>query len=213
MKIPVYNLEGKKTQEIEVAEAVFALPSNDDLLHQAYVAIAANKRSAIAHTKDRSERSGSGKKPWRQKGTGNARVGEKRNPVWRKGGVAFGPTKDRNFSKNINRKMKQKAILISLAEKIRKEDLVVVEDFKIKEKKTKDFAKVLDSLKISNRVLVGFDETEKDIRLYSRNLENVSNILTRNLNVYDLLNNKKLLLTKTSMEFIEKRALGEQQVK
>lgn len=203
MKIPVHNLEGKKVEDMELSDSVFALPSNDDLLHQVYVAIAANMRVAIAHTKDRSERAGSGIKPWRQKGTGNARVGERRNPVWRKGGVAFGPTKDRNFSKDVNKKMKQKAVLIALGEKIRKEELVIVSDLDIKERKTKVFAKALENLKVTGKILIGFDEAEKDMRAYSRNIENITNVFTRNLNVHDLLNNKTLILSKSSIKFIE----------
>ncbi|HAV10997.1 MAG TPA: 50S ribosomal protein L4 [Candidatus Moranbacteria bacterium] len=202
-KISVHNLEGKKVEDIELSDSIFALPSNDDLLHQVYVAIAGNRRVAIAHTKDRSERSGSGIKPWRQKGTGNARVGERRNPVWRKGGVAFGPTKDRNFSKDVNKKMKQKAVLIALSEKIRKQELIIVSDLNIKERKTKEFAKALGSLKLTGKILVGFDEAEKDMRAYSRNIESVTNVFTRNLNVFDLLNNKTLVLSKSSIKYIE----------
>jgi len=203
MKISVHNLTGEKVEDIELNDLIFALPSNDDLLHQAYVAIASNMRVAIAHTKDRSERSGSGIKPWRQKGTGNARVGERRNPVWRKGGVAFGPTSDRNFSKNINKKMKQKAVLIALSEKIRKQELIVVSDLNIKEKKTKEFAKALNNLKVSGKALIGFADEERDVRVYSRNIVNVKNVLVKNLNVYDLLNNKTLILSKSSIEYIQ----------
>lgn len=203
MKISVHNLEGEKVEDIELSDSIFALPSNDDLLHQVYVAIAANKRMTISHTKDRSERSGSGTKPWKQKGTGNARVGEKRNPVWRKGGIAFGPTKDKNFSKDVNKKMKQKAVLIALGEKIRKQELIIVSDLNIKERKTKEFAKALSNLKVTGKILIGFDETEKDMRTYSRNIESVMNVFTRNLNVYDLLNNKTLVLSKSSIKHIE----------
>lgn len=205
MKISVHNLEGKKVEDMELSDSVFAVPSNDDLLHQVYVAIAGNKRASIAHTKDRSERAGSGIKPWRQKGTGNARVGERRNPVWRKGGVAFGPTKDRNFSKDVNKKMKQKAVLIALSEKIKKQELIVVSDLNIKERKTKEFAKALGNLKIAGKTLIGFDEAEKDMRSYSRNIEDVTNVFTRNLNVYDLLNNKTLVLSKSSLKYIEEK--------
>lgn len=206
MKIALHNLEGKKVGDIELNDAVFALAKNDDLLHQAYVAIAGNKRFPIAHTKDKAERAGSGIKPWRQKGTGNARVGTRRNPVWRKGGVAFGPTSDRNFSKDINKKMKQKAVLIALSEKVRNENLVVVSELELKEKKTKEFAKALANLKIKGKVLIGFDESEKDLRAFSRNIENVTNIFTRNLNVFDLLNNKTLVLSKASIKAIEEKS-------
>src|SRR3989339_2196997 len=119
MKIEVYNLAGKKIEDIEASDAVFGLPGNDELLHQVYVAISANQRQVLAHTKTRGERAGSGKKPWRQKGTGRARVGSVRTPVWKKGGVVFGPRKDRNFSQKINQKMKAQAIRMVLAEKLK----------------------------------------------------------------------------------------------
>lgn len=204
-KISLHNLEGKKIGDMEISDAVFSVPSNNDLLHQVYVAVSANKRMSIAHTKDRSERAGSGKKPWKQKGTGNARVGQVRNPVWRKGGVSFGPTSDRNFSKNVNKKMKQKAVLIALSEKVRSNSLIILENFNIKNKKTKEFADALKNLKVSGKVLIGFDEKEKETRNYSRNIENVTNVFTRNLNVFDLLNNKTLIMSKSSIEYIEEK--------
>src|SRR4030042_3579155 len=100
MKAAVHNLAGKKIKDIELSDSVFSLPENDTLLHQVFVAQYANRRQVLAHAKDRAERAGSGKKPWRQKGTGRARVGSVRSPIWRKGGVIFGPTKDRNFKKD-----------------------------------------------------------------------------------------------------------------
>src|SRR4030065_2872540 len=100
----VHNLEGKKTEELKLADSVFGLPDNDDLVHQVYVALMGNKRQVSADTKTRGERAGSGIKPWRQEGTGRARVGSVRTPVWKKGGVAFGPRNDRNFSQKVNKK-------------------------------------------------------------------------------------------------------------
>ena len=114
-KITVKNIAGKDVREIELKDFLFDLPSNDTLLHQVYVAQTSNQRHSIAHTKDRSERAGSGIKPWRQKGTGRARAGAVRSPLWRKGGVTFGPTKDRNWSKDTNQKMRQKAVMIALS--------------------------------------------------------------------------------------------------
>lgn len=204
-KISVYNLSGKKVKEINLSEGVFAAPRNDALLHQVYVAQYANKRSAIAHTKDRAERSGSGKKPWKQKGTGNARVGSSRTPVWRKGGVVFGPTKDRNFKKNINKKMKRKAVIVALSDKVRSGNLVVLENFNLKNKKTKEFAKALISLKIKGTALVGLSEKEKEVYRYCRNIDKVRPISASNLSVLDVLNCKNLLLSQESVKFLEEK--------
>lgn len=201
--IAVHNLEGKKLEDIEISDDVFAVKANNDLLHQVYVAIAANQRFSIAHTKDKSERSGSGKKPFKQKGTGSARQGQKRNPVMRGGGIAFGPTSDRNFSKDINKKMKQKAVKIALSEKVRANTLIIVDALKLKETKTKEFAAALKNLKLTGRILVGFDQVEKGAQLASRNLPKVENILTKDLNVFDMLNNKYVLLSKDSVRYLE----------
>ena len=113
-KVFPVNLKGEKVEDIKLPEAVFNLPSNNSLLHQVYVSMMSNKRQVIAHTKDRAERAGSGRKPWKQKGTGRARTGSVRNPIWRKGGIVFGPSKERNFKKRINQKMKQKSIKIQV---------------------------------------------------------------------------------------------------
>jgi len=205
MKIAVHNLKGKKVEDINLSEAVFNLPANNSLLHQVYVSIMSNKRQVIAHTKDRAERSGSGRKPWKQKGTGNARSGSVRNPIWRKGGVVFGPTKERNFKKKINKKMKQKSIKIALSEKFRAGDLTVVDEIKLSEKKTKEFAEALKNLNIEKSALIGFSPREKDGYLYCRNIKKTGGIPVSELNVFDLLNYKQLLLSKNSIEYLEKK--------
>ncbi|MFH0969005.1 MAG: 50S ribosomal protein L4 [Patescibacteria group bacterium] len=205
MKISVYNSEGKKVEDIELSPEVFGLPMNNELLHQAYIAISSNQRTVLAHTKDRGERSGSGKKPWRQKGTGNARVGSVRTPVWRKGGIVFGPTKERNFKKDINKKMMRKAILLALSEKVKSGNLVILDKLEIAAKKTKEFAKVLGNLKIKGSSLVGFSGKEKDLQVFSRNIKKVRNILASNLNVFDILNNKNLILSKDSIKYLEEK--------
>lgn len=204
-KVTVYNKTGKKVEDIELSDAVFGCKSNNDLLHQVYVAIEANQRQVLAHTKGVGERSGSGKKPWRQKGTGNARVGQKRNPIWRGGGIALGPTKDRNFSKDCNKKMKRKAVMVALSEKVRCGDLIVLDAMKLADNKTKEFSTVLKNLKISGKVLVALEKSDRETALASRNIGKVTNIMTENLNVFDLLNNKKLLLSKDSIKNIEEK--------
>lgn len=205
IKVAVYNLEGKKIEDMELSSDVFGLKKNDELLHQAYVAISSNQRQVLAHAKDRGERSGSGKKPWKQKGTGNARVGSVRTPVWRGGGVVFGPTKDRNFKKEINKKMMRKAILLALSTKAKSEGIVILDKMEIAEKKTKKFAEIFKNLKIKGSALIGFSVSEKDLRLYSRNLKKTDNTMTSDLNVFDIMNHKNLVLSKESIKYLEEK--------
>lgn len=204
-KIAVYNLEGKKVSDIELSSEVFGLPKNDGLLHQAYVAIQSNQRKVLAHTKDRGERAGSGKKPWKQKGTGNARVGSVRTPVWRKGGIIFGPTKDRNFKRDINKKMMRKAILLALSAKVKGKGIIVLEKIELADKKTKKFAEIIKNLKIKGSTLIGFSGKESELRLYSRNLKNIGNTLTSDLNVFDIMNYKNLILSRESIKYLEEK--------
>jgi len=202
-KISVYNLEGEKLEDMEVSDAIFNIDDNQDLLHQVYTTLSGNRRVATAHTKDRSERAGSGKKPWKQKGTGRARTGSVRNPIWRKGGVIFGPRNDRNFSGKINLKMKQKALKVALSNKVREEKLIIVDTLNLSEKKTRQFNNFLEAIKVSGTVLAGYTEKEKDNRMVSRNIGTVENCLTRDMNVYSLLNNQYVLMSKDSIQELE----------
>jgi large subunit ribosomal protein L4 len=204
-KIKVYNLEGKENGKMTVSDSVFGLKQNDDLVHQVYVTIAANKRQVLSHTKNRGERAGSGVKPWKQKGTGRARVGSVRSPLWKKGGIVFGPTKDKNFKKNINKKMKEKAIRIVLSGKFSSGEIVVLDKLELKENKTKFFAKALKNLKMNGRTLISFSDKEKDMRIFSRNIEKVENTLTSQINVFDMLNNKNLVLSQDSVKYLEEK--------
>lgn len=207
-KVKLYNTEGKEVKEIEVADAVFGLPANDELVHQVFVSLSANQRQVLAHTKNRGERAGSGIKPWKQKGTGRARVGSSRTPTWRGGGVAFGPTKDRNFKKKINKKMNIKAIATVLSAKLRDGEMMVLDKLALKENKTKEMAKVLKNLEIKGRMLIGFASTERELRAYSRNIDKVNNILVEKLNVLDMLNNKNLVLSQDSVKYLEEKYLS-----
>ena len=201
----VYNLEGVKTEELKLADSVFGLPDNDDLVHQVYVALAGNKRQVSADTKTRGERAGSGIKPWRQKGTGRARVGSVRTPVWRKGGVVFGPKSDQNFKKKINKKMNSKALATVLSGKLRDAELIVVEKFNLEEKKTKKMAAALKNLQIKGSILLSFSDSEKEMTLTSQNLPKVKNIFTSQLNVLDILDKKNLIMTKESAKYLENK--------
>jgi len=146
IKIDIKNQKGEKVKDINLSDKIFNVVINEALVHQAVVAQMANERQVIAHTKDRSEVRGGGAKPWKQKGTGRARVGSNRSPIWIGGGVTFGPTKNRNFKKKINIKMRQKAILMVLSDKVANNNLVVLDKIEIKEYKTKIFKDIVDSL-------------------------------------------------------------------
>ena len=188
-----------------MSDSVFNIPLNPDLIHQIAVAQSGNIRQALAHTKNRGERAGSGKKPWKQKGTGRARVGSVRTPTWRRGGVAFGPRSDRNFKRKVNKKMNAKAIAMVMSGKVKDKELIVVENFELKNKKTKEMVKALNSLKIKGRTLMAYSEKEKDMRLASRNIKKVENTLTAQLNVLEMLNNKYLVMSKDSIKYLEEK--------
>jgi large subunit ribosomal protein L4 len=204
-EIKVYNLEGKEIEKMQVSDSVFAVPQNDDLIHQIVVSEAANKRQVLAHTKTRGERAGSGRKPWRQKGTGRARVGSVRTPIWKKGGIVFGPRSDRNFKKKINKKMNARAIAIVLSGKLKDKEIYVIDKFELAGKKTKEMAKILKNLKITGQTLIAYGEKEKDLRIAGRNIKNSENILTEQLNVLDMLNNRYLLMSKDSIVYLDKK--------
>ncbi len=206
LKVTVKNIAGKDVKELELPESLFGMAANDTLLHQVYVALTANQRVAIAHTKDRSERSGSGIKPWRQKGTGRARAGATRSPIWRKGGITFGPTKDRNFSKNTNRKMRQKATLIALSEKLRAGKFIVIDTLEYPEQKTKLFTATLKGLGIDGRgIALGFTGEELSLGVMVRNIPKVEYGLAENLNVIQLLDREYLILSAAGVKRIEER--------
>ncbi len=202
-KVDVYNIEGKKVADVALSEGVFGLEANDALVHQVYVAQAANRRSGGAHTKIRSDVRGGGRKPWRQKGTGNARAGSIRSPLWRGGGVTFGPLKEKNYTKSINVKMKRKALLIALSEKARNGKIVVVDSLVIKEPKTKVVAAFLDNAKMYTSTLFGLATQESDTYKAVRNIEKASSLETQKLNVYDVMNADSIVLSQESLKELE----------
>ncbi len=206
--LPVYNLEGKEIRSIELNDRVFGLPKNDTLLHEVYVSLSANERGVYAHTKGRGERAGSGKKPWKQKHTGRARAGSVRSPLWRKGGVVFGPKSDRNFSKKINRKIRQKAVLLALSEKVRSGEVRVLDSFALPEWKTKHVVKALSALDISGKSsLLAFSSEEKGIDRAGRNIARLSLTSIQTLNAKELLDHRMFLASAASFGILEKRLL------
>lgn len=200
--LQVKNLEAEKVGEIEMSDAVFGLDLNEELMHQVYEIQAANLRSPIAHTKTRGDRAGSGRKPWKQKGTGRARVGSVRTPVWRGGGVIFGPTNERNFKREINKKMSRLAVRMAVASKIKSEEMVVLEDYAFENNKTKLASNFLVKAQLKGSLLWTFNKEEKENMRACRNLSKVKVTPVDSLNVLDVLNNRYLIVSKKSAEFL-----------
>ncbi|MDD3285739.1 MAG: 50S ribosomal protein L4 [Patescibacteria group bacterium] len=209
IKVKVYNQSAAPVKDLELADSVFGLKANADLLHQAVVAQQANERQVLAHTKDRSEVRGGGKKPWKQKGTGRARVGSSRSPLWIGGGVTFGPTKDRNFSKKLNKKMRQKAIMMALSDKIAQSSLVVIDSLKMAEFKTKQFNGMISAfekeiLPANRRSLLVINGEKDEKAFYSgRNLKGVNIINPENINIVDLLTCRQVMINEDSLKALE----------
>ncbi|QQG52701.1 MAG: 50S ribosomal protein L4 [Candidatus Falkowbacteria bacterium] len=211
LKIKVYNQAAEPVKDLELSANIFAVEASHELLHQAMVAQMANSRQVLAHTKDRSEVSGGGKKPWKQKGTGRARVGSSRSPIWIGGGVTFGPTKDRNFKKKINQKMKQKAMFMVLTDRVKNNALVVLDSLELAEFKTKKFNEILSAVekKVLNNdrrdILIINDAKDDKVKYSGRNLAGTKIINLENVNLLDLLNYKNLLLTENAVAAFTKR--------
>ncbi len=203
--VKVYNQEGKEVSELKLDEAVFNLPWNADLVHQAVRAALANERQILASTKDRSEVSGGGRKPWRQKGTGRARHGSIRSPLWKGGGITFGPTKERNFKLKINKKMARKAFLTALSTKAKDSELLILDDLKLSVPKTKEMTKIMKNFpQVKNDLLILSGKNE-DIKRAGRNLPNLRIINIDNLNILDILKYKHLIFTKDGIEYLSKK--------
>ncbi|MEA1936878.1 MAG: 50S ribosomal protein L4 [Patescibacteria group bacterium] len=200
LKTKLYNQEGKETGEVELSESVFGVELVDDLVHQAVVAQMANARQVLADTKDKGEVRGGGKKPWKQKGTGRARHGSSRSPIWKGGGVTFGPTSNRNFSKMINKKMKTKALLMVLSGKLRDNEIVVVENIKLEKASTKKMKDILGKLPLSGKVLISMNKKDDSVFNSVKNIQNISMLASDSLNVVDLLKNKMLVIDKKGVE-------------
>lgn len=208
MKITTYNEKGEKVGETLLPKEIFEVPMNSDLVYQVAVSQAANKRKIVAHTKDRSEVRGGGRKPWRQKGTGQARHGSIRSPIWRGGGVTFGPRKSRIFKKEIPKKMRRKALFIVLSAKVKDNLLIVLDEFKMDQIKTKIIAQVLKNLPCKEKsCLIALPQKDNKLILSIRNLPEVKAVEIRNLNVLDLLSFKYLIIPKESIKIIKETFL------
>ena len=199
--VSVYNMEGKEVGTIELNDAVFGVTVNEHLVHMAVVQQLANNRQGTQKAKTRSEVSGGGRKPWRQKGTGHARQGSTRAPQWTGGGVVFAPV-PRDYSFKLNKKEKRAALKSALTSRVEAGKLIVVDELKFDEIKTKKFQAVLDNLKVS-KALVVLAENDEKVVMSARNIPTVKTALTNTINVYDILKGDTLVLTKDAVAKIE----------
>ncbi|MDP2736609.1 MAG: 50S ribosomal protein L4 [bacterium] len=223
IKIKVYNQNAEATGEMQLSPKVFGMKVNNDLIHQAVVTQMANERQVIAHTKDRSEVRGGGKKPWRQKGTGRARHGSSRSPIWIGGGVTFGPRNDRNFKKRINKKMKQNAMLMVLSDRAAGENFIILDKLEAAEFKTKVFNKIISGFEakilkpakevkadakkkeVKRSFLIIVDKGDEKLSCSARNLVGIKLMNMDNINIVDLLKYKNLILNKAAVEKLTER--------
>ena len=200
-KVSVYNMEGSQVGDIELNDAVFGVEVNEHLVHMAVVAQLANKRQGTQSAKTRSEVSGGGRKPWRQKGTGHARQGSTRAPQWTGGGVVFAP-KPRDYSIRLNKKEKRLALKSALTSRVNENKFIVVDAIKMDEIKTKTFNDALKALKVE-KALVVLNDNDKNVVLSARNIENVKTALTNTINVFDILKYDTIVIDKAAVAAIE----------
>lgn len=204
MKTDLYNKKGKVIDKVDLPDRLFARSWNPDLVHQALRVQEANKRTPLAHAKGRGEVSGGGKKPWRQKGTGRARHGSTRSPIWSGGGVTHGPNKEKKFTLKISQKMRQAAIFAVLSQRLKEGEVKIVDSFSIDEPKTKLLTALLKDFlneKSINALLIL--AAKNNVPLASQNLDGVKTLDPKSLNVYDLLRYKRILMEKEAIPVID----------
>ena len=201
-KVDVYDLNGKKVSDIELAENVFGIEPNEAIVHSVLKNYLANQRQGTQSTKTRSEVSGGGRKPWRQKGTGRARQGSTRAPQWIKGGIALGP-KPRSYRYTVNKKERRLAIKSVLSSKVLEKELTVLDKIELKEIKTKSMVKALTALKLEGKTLIVLPENDKNVVMSARNIEGVKAIKANNINVFDLLKYNNLILPVDTVKKLE----------
>ncbi len=200
-KVSVYNMEGKEVEKIDLNDAVFGVEVNEHLVHLAVVQQLANNRQGTQKAKTRSEVSGGGRKPWRQKGTGHARQGSTRSPQWTGGGVVFAPV-PRDYSFKLNKKEKRAALKSALSSKVAENKFVVVDELKFDGIKTKDFAKVLSNLKV-DKALVVINDNDENVVKSARNIATVKTASTETINVFDILKYDTVVVTKDAVNKIQ----------
>ena len=199
--VSVYNIEGKEVGTIDLNDAVFGVEVNEHLVHMAVVSQLANKRQGTQKAKTRSEVSGGGRKPWRQKGTGHARQGSTRSPQWTGGGLVFAPT-PRDYSFKLNKKERRAALKSALTSRVEEKKFIVVDEINFDEIKTKKFQDVLNNLSVS-KALVVLEDGNKNAELSARNIADVKTAKTNTINVYDILKYNTVIATKAAVQAIE----------
>ncbi len=200
--IDVYNVEGKKVSTVDLKEEIFGIEPNEAIVHSVLINFLANQRQGTQSTKTRSEVSGGGRKPWRQKGTGRARQGSIRAPQWIKGGIALGP-KPRKYTYKINKKEKRLAIKSVLSSKVLENQLVVIDELPFKDIKTKQMVSALEKNKVEGKTLIMLPEKNEAVQKSARNIEGVKTTLVNTINVYDLLKYNKLVITLDTVKKLE----------
>lgn len=204
-KVAMYNFQGKKVKDLTLEKNVFDIEIKEEVVHKAVKAQLSNRRSNIAHTKDRSEVRGGGAKPWRQKGTGRARHGSNRSPIWIGGGITFGPRNNRNFKKKINKKERVKALLMTLTAKTKEKKLFLLEDIKLDKISTKAFAEKMKKLPTKEgSTLVVLSKKNEKVLKSSANLKNIKVVNVSSLSIYDILSYEFLIMTKETIENFQK---------
>lgn len=199
--VAVYNTDGKEVEKIDLSDNIFGVEINENIVHKAVVAILANNRQGTQSAKIRSEVSGGGKKPWRQKGTGHARQGSTRAPQWTGGGVVFAP-KPRDYSMSLNKKEKRIALKSALTSRVQEGKFIVIDSLKLDEIKTKALVNTLNSLNV-NKALVVLNENDANVVKSAKNIPDVKAALTNTINVYDILKYDTVVIDKAAVETIE----------
>lgn len=200
--VKLYNMLAKEVGSLELPDALFNTEYNESVIHQAVVARLANERQGTKSTLTRSEVRGGGAKPWRQKGTGRARQGSIRSPQWVKGGVVFAP-KSRDFSKKMNAKAKEVALLSALSQKIRDDEVIFIDEIKVNEAKTKEMAAFLKAFNLEKTVLIVMDNSDEKVLRASANIKAISTIAATQINTYDVVKNAKLVISKQAVQQIQ----------
>lgn len=201
-KVPVYNLNAEQVGEIELNDNIFGVDINIHAMHQAVVNYLANQRQGTHSTKTRGEVRGGGRKPWRQKGTGRARQGSIRAPQWIKGGVVFGP-KPRDYSYKLPKKIKRLALKSALSSKVKDNDIIVLEDLKLPQPKTKEIVKLLKNFNVEKKALIVVPEKDEIVERSARNIPGVKTMIANNINTYEILKHNKFIVTKDAILKIE----------